>query len=65
MVDYTPDLIHEDIRDAVRTMCKAFPDEYWMEHDTNHEFPWEFYDAVAKGGWASPCRRSTAVAGWA
>ena len=51
MVDYTPDPIHEDIRDAVRTMCKAFPDEYWMEHDTNHEFPWEFYDAVAKGGW--------------
>ena len=51
MVDYTPDPIHEDIREAVRTMCKAFPDEYWMEHDTNHEFPWEFYDAVAKGGW--------------
>src|SRR5690349_11084555 len=51
VVDYTPDPIHEDIRDAVRTMCKAFPDEYWMEHDTNHEFPWEFYDAVAKGGW--------------
>ena len=51
MVDYTPDPIHEDIRDAIRTMCKGFPDEYWMEHDTNHEFPWEFYDAVAKGGW--------------
>ena len=32
-------------------MCKAFPDEYWMEHDTDHEFPWEFYDAVAEGGW--------------
>ena len=51
MVDYTPDPIHEDIREAVRTMCKGFPDEYWMEHDTKHEFPWEFYDAVAKGGW--------------
>ena len=33
------------------TLCKAFPDEYWMEHDESNEFPWEFYNAVAEGGW--------------
>ena len=50
-MDYTVDQTHEDIRQAVRTLCKAFPDEYWMEHDESHEFPWEFYNAVAKAGW--------------
>ena len=32
-MDYTEDQTHADIRQAVRTLCKAFPDEYWMEHD--------------------------------
>lgn len=50
-MDYTEDPVHRDIREAVRAMCKDFPDEYWMEHDASHEFPWEFYEAVQKAGW--------------
>ncbi|MFW0783477.1 acyl-CoA dehydrogenase family protein [Gordonia sp. CPCC 206044] len=50
-MDYSTDPTHDDIRHAVRTLCKAFPDEYWMEHDNSHEFPWEFYNAIAEGGW--------------
>jgi acyl-CoA dehydrogenase len=50
-VDFTEDPTHREIREAVRAMCKAFPDEYWMQHDTSHEFPWEFYDAVKDAGW--------------
>lgn len=50
-MDYTEDPVHTDIRHAVRAMCAGFPDEYWMEHDESKEFPWDFYDAVAKGGW--------------
>jgi len=50
-MDYTPDPVHEDIRQAVRTLCSKFPDEYWMEKDENHEFPWEFFHAVVEGGW--------------
>lgn len=50
-MDYTQDQTHEDIRQAVRTMCKAFPDDYWAERDESHEFPWDFYNAVAEGGW--------------
>lgn len=42
---------HELIRDAVRKVCADFPDEYWAEKDKAHEFPWEFYDAMAAGGW--------------
>ncbi|MFT4028793.1 MAG: acyl-CoA dehydrogenase family protein [Protaetiibacter sp.] len=39
------------IREAVRDLCKPFDDAYWREHDTNHEFPWTFYDAMAGAGW--------------
>ena len=42
---------HVAIRDGVRRVCAAFPDEYWRRHDDEHEFPWEFYDAMAAGGW--------------
>jgi acyl-CoA dehydrogenase len=50
-VDHTEDPTHREIREAVRALCKAFPDEYWMQHDDSHEFPWEFYDAVKDAGW--------------
>ena len=32
-------------------MAGRFDDEYWMRHDLEHEFPWEFYDAMPTGGW--------------
>ncbi|MGH7899298.1 MAG: acyl-CoA dehydrogenase family protein, partial [Candidatus Binatia bacterium] len=41
----------EDIRQQVRALSSRFPDEYWRERDTSAEFPWEFYRAVADGGW--------------
>ena len=50
-MDYSSDPTHDDIRQAVKALCKGFSDEYWMEHDASHEFPWEFYNAVAAGGW--------------
>ncbi len=42
---------HQLIRDAVRKVCSAFPDEYWAARDEAHEFPWAFYEAMAKAGW--------------
>ena len=41
----------EDLRVAVRGLAETFPDAYWAEHDEEREFPWEFYDAFARGGW--------------
>lgn len=41
----------ELIRKSVRELAARFDDQYWMEKDQAHEFPQEFYDAVAKGGW--------------
>lgn len=39
------------IRDAVRKVCADFPDEYWAQKDEAHEFPWDFYNAMAESGW--------------
>jgi acyl-CoA dehydrogenase len=50
-VDFTPDPDEELIRDAVRATCARFDDAYWAECDAAHRFPWEFYAAMADGGW--------------
>jgi acyl-CoA dehydrogenase len=50
-MDFTVDETHEAIREGVRAVCRNFPDVFWREHDERHEFPWEFYKALAEGGW--------------
>lgn len=42
---------HQLIREAVRKICTDFPDEYWSKCDQDHQFPWDFYNALAEGGW--------------
>ena len=42
---------HVAIREGVRTVCGDFGDEYWRSLDEQHEFPWDFYRAMAAGGW--------------
>lgn len=42
---------HAVIRTAVRQTCRAFTDDYWRSCDAEHRFPWDFYAAMAKGGW--------------
>ena len=41
-MDFSVDETHEDIRKGVRTRCSRFPEEYWMDRDDKHEFPWDF-----------------------
>ncbi|HEY1970324.1 MAG TPA: acyl-CoA dehydrogenase family protein [Pseudonocardia sp.] len=50
-MDFTEHEDHRAIRQAVRDVCKQFDDDYWMRHEADHEFPWEFYREMAKGGW--------------
>lgn len=47
----TEDDPHRELRDAVRARCAGFRDDYWRGCDERHEFPWEFYNALARGGW--------------
>lgn len=41
----------QEIRSHIQSLCAKFPDEYWRERDESGEFPWEFYKAIAEGGW--------------
>jgi len=39
------------IRESVVKLCTDFPDNYWSQKDKDHEFPWDFYEAMADAGW--------------
>jgi acyl-CoA dehydrogenase len=41
----------QEIVQGVRAMCARFDDEYWRAKDAAHEFPHDFYQAVAKAGY--------------
>ncbi|KAJ4248447.1 hypothetical protein NW762_012784 [Fusarium torreyae] len=43
------------VRDAIAKICENYPDEYWMESDNEHKFPWELYNGLASNGWLGIC----------
>ncbi|KAF4119659.1 Acyl-CoA dehydrogenase related to the alkylation response protein AidB [Geosmithia morbida] len=43
------------VREAVAKICSKYLDEYWMERDNAHEFPWELYHDMADNGWLGIC----------
>ncbi|MGE3913469.1 MAG: acyl-CoA dehydrogenase family protein [Chloroflexota bacterium] len=42
---------HDAIRQAIRDICKDFPDVYWRDVDRNHEYPEAFVKALTEAGW--------------
>ena len=42
---------YPEIRDAVRALCAAYPDEYFRKVDAARGYPAEFVDALTKAGW--------------
>lgn len=50
-MEFGTDETIEAIRGGVRRVCSKFDDAYWRRCDGDHEFPWDFYDAMAAGGW--------------
>src|SRR5207248_10779828 len=46
----TTDRFH-DIRDAVRDLCRQFPDEYFRKIDEQRAYPEAFVDALTRAGW--------------
>jgi acyl-CoA dehydrogenase len=42
---------HAAIRDAIRDLCSAFPDEYFRKVDAERSYPEAFVDALTKAGW--------------
>ncbi len=50
-MEFSVDAAHLAIIDAVDGVCSRFDDAYWSACDAEHRFPWEFYRAMADGGW--------------
>lgn len=44
-----------EVRQAIAKICSKFPDEYWLEKDTQEKFPWEFQKELAENGWLGIC----------
>lgn len=42
---------HQEIRDAVRQLCSAFPDEYFRQVDAERAYPEKFVHALMEAGW--------------
>ena len=42
---------YQDLRDAVRQLCRQFPDEYFREEDERRAYPEKFVDALMAAGW--------------
>jgi len=42
---------YTEIRDAIRDLCKQFPDEYFRKIDEARTYPEEFVNALTEAGW--------------
>jgi acyl-CoA dehydrogenase len=42
---------HQEIRDAVRQVCRQFPDEYFRKIDEARAYPEAFVNALTQAGW--------------
>src|SRR5262249_61215642 len=43
--------LHQDLRSAVRDLCKGFPDTYWRELDAARAYPDAFVNALTRAGY--------------
>ena len=50
-MDFSVSEDHQLIEDAISAICAEFDDDYWSRLDEAHEFPWDFYNRLAEGGW--------------
>lgn len=42
---------YPEIRDAVRGLCRQYPDAYWRKIDEERGFPEQFVEALSSAGW--------------
>lgn len=41
----------EVVRAATRELARKFDHDYWLDKDRKHEYPWDFVNTFADGGW--------------
>ncbi|HAD09761.1 MAG TPA: acyl-CoA dehydrogenase [Porticoccaceae bacterium] len=50
-MDFSLSEEQQAIVDSIESLMADFGDDFWLERDDTGEFPEEFYQAMAKGGW--------------
>ena len=50
-MDFAENDSERELLEGVRRVLQPFDDAYWRRCDARHEFPWDFYNALASGGW--------------
>ncbi len=52
----------QELREAVRALCKSFDSAYWQKIDTARGYPEAFVDELTRAGWlAAMIRPNTAA----
>ena len=51
MIELTQSNNHHEIRDAIRDLCAAFPDEYFRKVDEERAYPEQFVNELTEAGW--------------
>lgn len=50
-MDFALTEAQEALREAIKRICQDFGDDYWLARDHDGQFPTEFHQALAQGGW--------------
>lgn len=50
-VDFSLTDFQKQIQETIRALSSKYDLEYWREKDRTGEYPWEFVNELAKGGW--------------
>ncbi|MCP4188472.1 MAG: acyl-CoA/acyl-ACP dehydrogenase [Gammaproteobacteria bacterium] len=50
-MDFSYSSEQQQISDSVEKICAGFDDDYWLKRDQSGEFPFDFYQQMADGGW--------------
>ena len=43
----------EEVREAIRAICKGFPETYWQKLDQENDYPQDFVNELTQSGYLS------------
>jgi alkylation response protein AidB-like acyl-CoA dehydrogenase len=50
-MDFALTALQRTLHEEVLALAGSFPPDYWLEHDRDETYPWEFVRAFAERGW--------------
>jgi alkylation response protein AidB-like acyl-CoA dehydrogenase len=50
-MDFSLTDLQQALHEEVLALASSFPPDYWLEHDRDERYPWDFVRAFARRGW--------------